>query len=263
MSVCISLAGMLFSCQPAIDRQNAGVAISFDDQFIHEWHSLRPLFRKYGARATFFVTCGDTLTREQVIKLQELENDGHEIGFHGSIHGKSTELINALGPAKYAEQELSPGLGYLAAAGFHPRSYAHPGGNHNAQVDSVLFSKGFSILRDVAVSKRRLFGFQWYAVAPRLIRSIFYHFDQQKEVNALLIDTDQQLSGAEIAEAIQAASENGDALLLFGHKPLHKKPQAGEYGFDVALLEAILKEAARQQVKFYTMSELPGISREE
>ncbi|MCF0042318.1 polysaccharide deacetylase family protein [Dyadobacter fanqingshengii] len=239
-------------------HEKAGIAISFDDHFINEWFALRPLFKKYNAKVTFFVTCPDSLTQDEISKLRTLQSEGHEIGFHGTIHGKSTELI-AAGPEKYKEIELTPGLLNMANAGFKPTSYAHPGGDHNNQVDSVLLASGFKILRDVAISRRKIMGFQMYALAPRLMPWIYYSFDQEHIVDALLIDEDTGLTEPEMIEALEKAKSDNKALMLFGHEPLYGKPQNGEYGFSVPFLEKILKEADRQQLKFYTMSELPEI----
>ena len=246
-----------FSCQRKGSEENrAGIAISFDDHFINEWYALRPLFQKYGAKATFYITCSDSLTADEILKLKQLEKDGHEIGFHSTNHGKSTEIIAAGGPAGYYTAEIEPGMEYMNAAGFKPTSYAHPGGNHNATVDSVLYANGFGIIRDVAISKRKLLGFQIYALAPRLMPWIFYDFKKQKSVDALLIDTDTGLTEIDMKEAIQRAKETRTALMLFGHEPLYKAPENGEYGFSVDFLETILKEAKAQNLYFYKMSEL-------
>ncbi|NIJ51075.1 polysaccharide deacetylase family protein [Dyadobacter arcticus] len=255
----LSFGAVLIACQPDTKIANkSGVAISFDDHFINEWYALRPLFQKYNAKVTFFITCPDSLSTDEITKLKQLEKDGHEIGFHSTTHGKSTELIAAVGPAKYADLELKPGLKHMAAAGFSPTSYAHPGGNHNDKVDSVLTAYGFKILRDVAVSRRKLLGLQVYALAPRLMSWIYYKFDHQTSVDALLIDTDSGVTEVGMKEAIQKAKASNIALMLFGHEPLYNDPKNGEYGFSVALLEKILREAHAQKLKFYTMSELPS-----
>jgi len=255
---------LLISCQESSESQeDSGIAISFDDHFIDEWHALRPLFLKYNAKVTFFITCGKSLTKEEIYKLKELQEDGHEIGFHGTIHGKSTELIEALGAEKYAGTELVPGMKYLSEAGFYPKSYAHPGGNHNEKVDSVLFANGFKILRDVAISRRKLYGIPIYTLAPKVMSWIFYPFNHEREVDALLIDTESELKEEEIYEAIEKAKQTNTALMLFGHEPLYSAPQNGEYGFDVRFLEKILKEAHRQNLKFYTMSQLPDVNETE
>lgn len=245
-----------FSCQQkSSTSEKAGVAISFDDHFIDEWHALRPLFQKYNAKVTFYITCGDSLKPDEIKKLKELQSDGHEIGFHGTIHGKSTELI-ALGPEKYAETELTPGLKFITDAGFKPTSYAHPGGNHNEQVDSVLHAHGFKILRDVAISRRVFKGIPLYTLAPRIMNWTYYQFDQKSIVDALLIDQDSGITDDEMKDALDEAKDTNTALMLFGHEPLYAKPVNGEYGFNVSFLETILKEAHQRNLKFYTMTQL-------
>jgi len=250
------LLSLTFSCQQKNKTpEKAGIAISFDDHFIDQWYALRPLFQKYDAKVTFFITCGDSLKKDEIAKLKQLQADGHEIGFHGTIHGKSTELI-AHGVDKYVETELSPGMKWMAEAGFNPTSYAHPGGNHNAQVDSVLLASGFKILRDVAISRRVFRGIPLYTLAPRIMNWIYYKFDQESIVDALLIDQDSEITESEIKDAIAKAKESNTALMVFGHEPLYAKPVNGEYGFNVSFLETTLKEARAQNLKFYTMTEL-------
>lgn len=88
--------------------------------------------------------------------------------------------------------------------------------------------------------------------------SIYYAFDGKRAVDALMIDYDE-VTEEEIAEAVREAKENGTALMIFGHEPLYSAPVNGEYGFNVSFLAAVLREAHRQKLKFYTMSELPEV----
>lgn len=254
-----AMAGALCGCGSSSGKTGAGgIAISFDDHFIREWYALRPLFQQYDARVTFFITCPDSLNAEEVAMLKQLEKEGHEIGFHGTVHAKSTELMAAGGPKGYIETELEPGMRHMAAAGFNPTSYAHPGGNHNDRVDSVLLAKGFTILRDVAISRRKYKGFQLYAWPPRRMNSIYYPFDGEQKVDALMIDYDE-VTDDEIAGAVREAKENGTALMVFGHEPLYSAPRNGKYGFSVRFLTTVLREAHGQGLKFYQMSELPKV----
>jgi peptidoglycan/xylan/chitin deacetylase (PgdA/CDA1 family) len=91
------LLAMLASCKNDHYRQHptakAGLCLSFDDYCVDEWFTLRELFLKYNARVTFFVTKFDTLTTTQVQKLRILQQDGHEIGFHGARHFLSEHQI--------------------------------------------------------------------------------------------------------------------------------------------------------------------------
>ncbi len=262
LSWCVLICVILFnvSCKEKQGTtERAGIAISFDDHFINEWYALRPLFQKYNAKVTFYITCGDSLTRDEIIKLKLLQRDGHEIGFHGTVHSKATEMIQAWGVQKYIDSELALGLAYMRAAGFNPTSYAHPGGNHNDQVDSVLYANGFVIVRDVAIANRVFKGIPLYSIAPRVMNWIYYPFDKGKNVDALLIDMDAGLSDDDLRDALQKAKETGTALMLFGHEPLPGKPKAGEYGFDITFLEGILKTAHADSLRYYTMSELPKL----
>ncbi|GGN09471.1 hypothetical protein GCM10010967_51690 [Dyadobacter beijingensis] len=255
----VAITGAFFGCgSPSGQSGAGGIAISFDDHFIKEWYELRPLFQKYNAKATFFITCPDSLNAEEVAMLKQLEKEGHEIGFHGTVHAKSTELMDAGGPKGYIETEIEPGLRHMHAAGFKPTSYAHPGGNHNDRVDSVLLAQGFTTLRDVAISRRKFKGFQLYAWPPRWMSAVYYTFNGEQKVDALMIDYDE-VTEEEIAEAILEAKENGTALMVFGHEPLYSAPQNGRYGFNVSFLAAVLREADKQRLKFYTMSELPEV----
>lgn len=251
------LSGCITSCSNHSSGrfEGGGIAISFDDRFIDEWYELRPLFQKYGAKVTFFITCHDSLTSDEIHKLKMLESDGHEIGFHGTIHGKSTELIK-MGEQSYEDIELKPGLESLKSAGFHPTSYAHPGGNHNDQVDEVLLKNGFTILRDVAVSRRVLYGIPLYTIAPKRMNWIYYGNQDESIVDALLIDYGSGTTAKNVYEAIQRAKNTGTVLMLFGHKPLASEPSNGEYGFSIHLLEEILQEAHRENLQFFRMNEL-------
>lgn len=248
----------LSSChEKPTNAEKAGIAISFDDHFIDDWYALRPLFQKYNARVTFFLTCPDSLTSDEIVKIKQLQKDGHEIGFHGTVHGNATAMIESGGPEKYIETELKPGLKHLAEIGIKPTSYAHPGGNHTDRADSVLLANGFKILRDVAQAERKLFGIPVYHFEPSVMNWIYYPFNKEQIVDALMIDAGTNVSEKEIKEALKKAKKTNTALMLFGHQPLFEKPKNGQYGFSITFLETILKEAKAQNLKFYTMSELP------
>jgi len=255
--IAFTLSSIISCKEKPANSKKAGIAISFDDHFINDWYALRPLFQKYDAKVTFFLTCPDTFTPDEIVKIKQLQKDGHEIGFHGTVHGNAKEMLKSQGPQKYIEIELEPGLKHLAQIGINPTSYAHPGGNHTNQADSILLAHGFKILRDVAQAERKLFGIPVYHLAPRVMNWIYYPFNNEPIVDALMIDEGTNISETEIKEALKKAIDTNTAIMLFGHQPLYEKPKNGQYGFSVTFLEIILKEAKAQNLKFYTMSELP------
>lgn len=232
-----------------------GVAISFDDRFIADWYALRPLFKEFGAKVTFYIT-GDTLTAREAGMLRILQEEGHEIGFHGTIHGDARQLLRDHGAEGYLSIEIRPGLNYLRSLGFDPVSYAHPGGTSAAATDSALLANGFVTLREVSKAERYFRGVKLYHLPPAAMPHIYYDFDGRKSFYALQIDRETSLSVEEMGKALEKARREGKVLMLFGHQPLPGNPSPDQYGFDIAFFRSILEESRKRGLKFYTMSEL-------
>lgn len=245
---------ILGGCHRVQDRE-AGIALSFDDRFIAEWYTLRPLFLEYDARVTFYIN-GDTLGAEELTMLKQLRDDGHEIGFHGTIHGNAALLIENHGAEGYWNTEIRPGLEFFRRNGFHPTSYAFPGGRSTATADSVLRANGFITLRDVAKAERYFKGIRLYHIPPSWMPHIYWDFRPRTTFHALQIDRETELSVSELQKALRKAKDKGKVLLLFGHQPLPPNPAPDQYGFNIELLSAILKEAQALGLRYYTMSEL-------
>ena len=250
----VGLIGLVMACQSRSRPHPPGIALSFDDRFIHEWYQLRPLFKKYNARVTFYITQFDSLSKEEIGMLHTLQRDGHEIGCHGAIHTNSIWYVWRHSMAEYLKNEIDASVIPMQRNGFRPTSFAHPGGAQIWYIDRELL-KRFRLLRDVAVVERRLFGFtfRWNI---RNMSSIYYTFDGDQTVNSLLFDWGAGLSGQQIGTALQKAKKDGSVLMAFGHKPYWNPIKPGEYGFQVARLDSLLAQSQRLGLKTYTMSEL-------
>lgn len=254
--LCVAVLVTIYAgCSRRGPAGDGGVAISFDDRFIADWYTLRPLFKEFGARVTFYIN-GDTLTSEEIDMLRSLQEDGHEIGFHGTIHGDAGQLLRHHGIDGYLSIEIWPGLNYLRRLGFDPVSYAHPGGTSTAATDSALLANGFVTLREVSKAERYFRGVRLYHLPPARMPHIYYDFDGRKSFYSLQIDRETSLSVEEMAKALEKARLDGKVLMLFGHQPLPENPFPDQYGFETAFLRAILEESRKRGLKFYTMSEL-------
>ncbi len=254
---------VLMSCTPeGNDTPEGGIALSFDDRFIEDWYRLRPLLQEFDARVTFYITA-DTLTGEELRQLRELEADGHEIGFHGTVHGNARQMVRTIGVEGYLKTEIEPGMDYLRRQGFAPASYAHPGGNNTAKSDSALLAYGFVNLRDVAKAERYYKGVRLYHVPPAYMAHIYYRFNNRRKLQALQIDRETRLKTEEMKEALEKARNDRSVLMLFGHQPLPEDPPPAAYGFDVNFLRWILEESSHLGLRYYTMSELQPPQREE
>ena len=252
--ILVGLWWILSSCQNAT-QQAAGIALSFDDRYITQWDSLRPLLRKYNAKVTFYVTQFDSLTPPQIAVLKQLKQEGHEIGAHGAAHHRIIDFALAGGSLEdYFKQEVEAEIKSMQKAGFNPTSFAHVGGQQTWWTDRILLRRYFKILRDVTTPKRQIGFLYWYRPVFALDEA-FYEFDYCQTVNAIIIDNYTKTTDNEIFDGLIRARDTQSVFLMMGHKPLFTA-QNESYGFLVTRLEDILKQSQRLGLKTYTMSEL-------
>ena len=124
------------------------VVLTFDDSKASHYTVVRPLLKKYGFGATFFITEGftfrtnkdDYLTWEQIA---ELHRDGFEIGNHTRDH---MGLSKANLPK--AEEQIEAIAEQCAAHGIpRPTSFAYPGNAIDPEAIPLLAGLGFRFAR--------------------------------------------------------------------------------------------------------------------
>lgn len=230
----------------------AGVLLTFDDTHVSQWVEALPLFKKYEARATFFVTRFDKLSPEQRAGLKEIDAAGHEIGCHGLRHIKAAEHTEAKGIDDYLAKEITPALAAMAQADFIPTSFAYPSSNNNGTTDEALL-KTFRHLRTGTGVK------EGHRLAQMDV--LFTPLDQMAQRGLLVgkgIDRigypgkEDQL--AQLFEAMERAAAKGEILTLYAHgiaesgKHHHIKPDT---------LEKVLAHGKKLGLRFYRFNEMP------
>ena len=124
------------------------VVLTFDDSKASHYSVVRPLLKKYGFGATFFITEGftfrtnkeDYLTWEQIA---ELHSDGFEIGNHTRDH-MSLEKANL---PKLKEQVEAINAQCAAHGIPTPVSFAYPGNTIDPEAIEMLAALGFRFAR--------------------------------------------------------------------------------------------------------------------
>lgn len=215
----------------------ASLCLSFDDYSVDEWFALRPLFIKYNSRVTFFVTRFDTLTTAQVQKLRILQQDGHEIGFHGARHVLSEHYIKQYSMDQYLQEEIIEGLRVMADSGFRSTSFAYPYSAKYWFTDHHLLNY-FYLLRSSVPLRGDITKFN----------EVYYKFDGGRLIMALSIDRNQGLTKELVSRAMVRARTQNEALILFGHEP--------ETSFDIDFLEEILRLAQQHGLQYLRISDL-------
>ena len=98
---------------------HAGVALTFDDKTIDQWFELRDLLQQNNTHVTFFVTLwGNDLDQDAIEKLRTLQEDGHEIAFHGYNHVNADAYLENHSIQQYLDYEIIPGIEVMNNAGF-------------------------------------------------------------------------------------------------------------------------------------------------
>lgn len=130
--------------------REAALALSFDDYSIEDWHAMRDLFRRHGARVTFFVSDYDTFTADQRRLLDDLAADGHDVEYHSTRHQDARAYSQAHGIDAWLADDIDPALAAMRADGWDPTVFAYPSGHRTPATDRALLDReGFALLRGV------------------------------------------------------------------------------------------------------------------
>ncbi|MEQ8925208.1 MAG: polysaccharide deacetylase family protein [Fulvivirga sp.] len=234
---------LILGCSETKEKNVPGICISFDDRYVEEWYDLRPMFEKYDARVTFFITQFDSLTTTEVNMLQKLQSDGHEIGNHGALHVLSEYYIKDNSYDTYLENEIIANKDALNHYSFDATSFAYPYGAKHWFTDFLISSHHSALRSDVPVNKEK---------DLTLMDEIYFDFDGSNEFYSVGFDYNYELTETMIANALTRAKLNNEVLCLHGHGPAEQ----GDYHFSIETLEFILKEARRLKLEFFTYSEL-------
>jgi peptidoglycan/xylan/chitin deacetylase (PgdA/CDA1 family) len=215
-------------------KRESGVCVTFDDNYVYQWHSARELFSNYGVRATFFVSWFHELTDHQRLTLHDLCRYGHEVGYHTVNHPRASEFLSRFSLSDYIKNEVLPGVSLMKEHGFNPTAFCYPYSDRNEQLDQELLHH-FKILR-------------WGSSDP----SFWFHPRSGNQVVCagnldLAVNPERSLEQVKIE--LQQARDQNSIVVYYAHR-------IGEGGISYAALEKICKAAKNLDLRFYTLSEL-------
>ena len=245
------LTFVLFSCStddyiPAETplKLEAGVVITFDDDYVNEWVEVNSILEPYDWKATFFVTKFNQLSQEKIQKLKNLKNFGHEIGGHGLNHLNAPSYIAINGASQYLSQEIYPMANLMSENNLTPTSFAYPFGARNATTDALLLDE-FQILRGTCYGNQSPNSQNCYFTSSRIVLGLgidknYAHFSIPYFLSLL-----------------EHAKQNNKIVVFYAHKPvLHFQ---NNYETEYQTLIEICKFVKHNNMKFYKISELKNI----
>lgn len=227
--------------------KKGGVAITLDDKNVDEWYSIRPLLNKYDAKATFFVSNLKKLTNDEVAKLLELRNEGHEIGVHGLEHLSVEEFLKTGGTVEeYVDREIKPAIDFMTKKGFKPNSFAYPGGSNTPASDEAILPLFSGPLRDTAYTEPDK--------RAKSLNKVYFDWDNpSKLIYGLGIDENYGNTIDELKDGLRRAFDERKVLVLYAHKPTE---EPGKYHLPLHKLEVILQTTKDLGLTFYRASDL-------
>ena len=238
---------LLFSCsknddiQQQIPNLQAGVVLTFDDDFVEQWSAVNTILKPYDWKATFFVTRFNQLSTVKIQKLKELKTDGHEIAAHGLNHINAVTFIAANGTNAYLNQEIYPMVTLMNNNDLSTTAFAYPYGARNLITDQLLLNE-FQIIRGTT-----------YGNATPALQNCYFNFN--KLVLGLGIDNNYaHFSIPYFLSLLEYAKNNHKIVVFYAHKPVQN--YQNNYETEYQTLIEICNYVKNSHMKFYTISEL-------
>jgi PKD repeat protein len=218
---------------------HAGVAITFDDNYVDQWYAIRPTLNKYNAHVTFFVSNFESLDQAQINKLKTLKADGNEIAFHGMYHTDVVEYLNSHSVQQYLNYEIIPGINLMTNNGLTPVDFAYPNGSDDPAATLALEAY-FGHIRDT------YYGWD---------DTIYYQYgSNQAFIAGIGLDESYGNSMTDIYNGISKAKTDEKILIFYGHEPVASNP--GSYQTSYDRLDKTLKYVSDNNLKTFTISEI-------
>jgi peptidoglycan-N-acetylglucosamine deacetylase len=217
-----------------------GIAITFDDNYVNNWHKYLPLLDSLGIKATFYVSGYHQMNAEQVNKLRAIQHRGHEIAYHTLNHYNLVDYVYKYHRSipQMIQQEIMPGLLKMNQDGFYPKTFAYPFGSHCASLDKALLPYFKSV--------RALNGTTNYGLSQAAT-------EKNEVLYGLGLDISSKNSDAIIGKMLTNAKDKNTCAVLVAHRI-----NAENTNLTVTLdrLRAISAQAKSLGLKFYCMSEI-------
>ena len=215
----------------------AGVVLTLDDNYINEWKMAHNILKNYSWKATFCVCKINQMSPEEINKLIELQNYGHEIAGHGLNHLSATSF----GIEDYFNTEITPMMTFMNNYALSVESFAYPYGARNTAADSKLFT-AFKVLRGTT-----------YGSSTPSQQNCYYK--NSNLVYGLGIDNSYaHFSVSYFIQLLEYAKANNKILILYAHKPV--TTSTADYQTEMNTLIQICDYVQHNNMKFYTLSQL-------
>lgn len=220
----------------------AGVVLSFDDDYVAEWQMADDYLKNYHWKATFFISKINKIKYPQLIQLLKFQQNGHEIAGHGWLHTKAPLYLKNHSITSYMNLEILPMQNFFRQNNLKLHSFSYPYGERNEILDKNLYQK-FKILRGTT-----------YASFEPERQNCYNDYASRLVLGWGIDDFYPQFSITYLEKLLAFAKKNNKILILYAHKPV--KAVKGKYEVDLKTLVYICQYVQKNNMKFYTFKDL-------
>ncbi|HAO46536.1 MAG TPA: polysaccharide deacetylase family protein [Ferruginibacter sp.] len=217
----------------------AGIALTFDDDRVDNWFEYLDLFDSANAKVTFYICKYNRFTPEQKRKLAIIQNRGHEIAFHGTNHYNMMDYVYRYRHTmdETIKCEVADGLKLMNRDGFYPTSFAYPYGAHNGLFDKMLMRYFKSV--------RALNGTNDFSMSQAST-------EKNEVLFGLGIDKSSRRSDVNVADVIRSAYNNNTCAVFVSHDINTSK----KLSVTIERLHKIFAQVKQLGLKYYTISDI-------
>jgi peptidoglycan/xylan/chitin deacetylase (PgdA/CDA1 family) len=212
------------------DKDDAGIALSFDDDYFRSWEGAFPLFARYGARVTFFVK--GTVTPFCIAA----QRAGHEVAYPTLSHRD----LRGVGEAEF-ERETTAEIERFRRAGVRLEALAFPFGFSELWMASRL-SPYYAHVRGFGVSL--VFYHRWDTNGVVL---------RSKSIDNIMYRKEARFRG-DLTFILRAVKFCGGDTVAF--LTTHRIAADADWGISPQRLEWLLKTANGLRLRFWRFSDL-------
>lgn len=247
----------LESNPPPGPPQRGILCLTFDDNHWEHWAANIPLFRKYGARCSFFAMGELDHNKFPSAQpcLKRLADDGHCVGLHSVSHAEVPDVMARDGGDAYWKKEIFLPEHMLGRAGIRPVSFAYPNNRHNPETDAYLRTRGFRRFRASVSGIKGGYAPNKFGMKHAEVDCGFRtaaDFPSMTVVEGFGVGEYYKTDIDDLLKALDRAAERNEVVAFYSHDI---SPDALGVGMKTAWLERILAHAQSLGMRFATLED--------
>ena len=244
-------------CTPMRGQPKGVLLLSFDDRNFDDWTKALPVFDKYGAHATFFVS--GEIDNDVVRRLKTYQHHGHSVGLHGLRHADADTAIAEKGAAKWFEDDIRKQIQTCQVCYVPVFAFAYPNCRHTEESDRTLYPHFERVRGGVK-------GATPYDPEGKLQKdrkplvtndAVFFpaaELAKRRLVDTIIVGEAYHTDIGEICDCLRRAAKNREVISITSHGI---SPDAKHINMKTEWLEAILKTAKELDLQVLGFDELP------